>query len=78
LERLHEITAPTLIVTGDTDFFREASVEMKRRLPDARFVLINGSWHGTNIWQPEKFTSTVLQFLSDVEENKPVAAEMEI
>jgi pimeloyl-ACP methyl ester carboxylesterase len=73
LERLHEIAVPTLIVTGDTDFFREPSVEMKRRLPDARFVLINGAWHGTNIWQPEKFSSTVLQFLSDVEENKPVA-----
>ena len=75
LERLPEITAPLLIVTGDSDFFRDASIEMKRRMPDARFVQINASWHGTNIWQPEKFTSTVLEFLSDVEAGKPVAAE---
>ncbi len=78
LERLHEISAPTLIVTGDTDFFREASVEMKRRLPDARFALIKGAWHGTNIWQPEKFSSTVLNFIADVEANKPVASEEEL
>jgi pimeloyl-ACP methyl ester carboxylesterase len=78
LERLQEITAPTLIVTGDTDFFRDASIEMKRRIPAARFVQINQSWHGTNIWQPEKFTSTVLNFLTDVEANNPVAGEGEI
>ena len=78
LERLPEITAPALIVTGDSDFFRDASIEMKRRMPDARFVQINGSWHGTNIWQPEKFTSAVLAFLADVEANKPVAASEEL
>ena len=50
-------------MTGDSDFFRDASIEMKRRLPSARFVQINGSWHGTNMWQPEKFTSAVLEFL---------------
>jgi pimeloyl-ACP methyl ester carboxylesterase len=77
LERLHELKMPVLIVTGDTDFFREAGVEMKRRMPDARFALITGAWHGTNIWQPEKFTKTVLKFLSDVEAGKPVAAELE-
>jgi pimeloyl-ACP methyl ester carboxylesterase len=76
LERIHEITAPTLIVTGDTDFFRDASVEMKRRLTGARFVLITGAWHGTNIWQPEKFTTTVLDFLADAEAGNPVAAEI--
>jgi len=75
LERLPEITAPALIITGDSDFFREASEEMKRRMPHARFVMINRSWHGTNMWQPEKFTSSVLDFLSDIEANKPVAGE---
>jgi 3-oxoadipate enol-lactonase len=76
LERLHEITAPTLIITGDTDFFRDASIEMKRRMPAARFVQISKAWHGTNIWQPEKFTSTVLDFLRDVEAGTPVAEEV--
>jgi len=77
LERLQEITAPTLIITGDSDFFRAASEEMKRRMPGARFVLINGSWHGTCLWQPEKFTNAVLEFLSDVEAGRPVAGEEE-
>jgi len=77
LERLPEITAPTLILTGDSDFFRDASRQMQRRMPGARFVLINGSWHGTNLWQPEKFTSAVLDFLADVDAGKPVAGSEE-
>jgi pimeloyl-ACP methyl ester carboxylesterase len=78
LEQLPDINVPTLIVTGDSDFFRDASIEMKRRLPGARFVQINGSWHGTNMWQPEKFTSTVLDFLADVDSAKPVAGSEEL
>ena len=77
LDRLPEISAPTLIVTGDNDFFRGASEEMKKRLPDSRFVLIKGSFHGTCLWQPEKFTSAVLDFLADVDAGQPVAGEEE-
>ena len=77
LDRLPEISAPVLIVTGDNDFFRGASAEMKKRLPDSRFVLIKGSFHGTCLWQPEKFTSAVLEFLADVDAGRPVASEEE-
>ena len=73
LERLPEIQAPTLILTGDADFFRGASEEMKRRLPDSRFVMIAGSAHGTCLWQPEKFTAALLDFLSEVESGRSVA-----
>lgn len=75
LERVHEITVPTLIVTGETDFFRDASIEMKRRMPAARFVEIKKAWHGTNIWQPEQFNATVLEFLRDVEAGRAVIEE---
>jgi len=77
LDRLGEIAAPTLIVTGDGDFFRGASEEMAERIAGARFVLINGSFHGTCLWQPEKFTSAVLDFLADVEAERPVAGREE-
>jgi 3-oxoadipate enol-lactonase len=72
LERLGEISAPTLILTGDNDFFRAASEEMRKRMPRSRFVLIDGSPHGSNLWQPEKFTNAVLDFLADVDAGKPV------
>ena len=73
LDRLGEIEAPTLILTGETDFFRGASERMKERMPAARFVLIQGSMHGTCLWQPEKFTGAVLDFLADVDAGRPVA-----
>jgi pimeloyl-ACP methyl ester carboxylesterase len=73
LERLGEITAPTLVLTGDSDFFRGASEEMSQRMPSCRFVTISNSWHGTCLWQPETFTSAVLDFLADVEAGRPVA-----
>jgi pimeloyl-ACP methyl ester carboxylesterase len=73
LERLGEITAPTLVLTGDSDFFRGASEEMRERIAGCRFVLINNSWHGTCLWQPEAFTSAVLDFLADVDAGRPVA-----
>ena len=73
LDRLHEISAPTLIITGKGDFFRGASEEMAKRLPGARFVVIDGASHGTCLWQPETFTATVLDFLADVEAARPVA-----
>jgi len=77
LERLGEITAPTLILVGDQDFLRGPSEQMQRRMPGARFVLIKGSGHGTCLWQPEKFTAAVLDFLSDVEAGRPVAGREE-
>ena len=77
LERLPEIAAPTLIITGDSDFLRGPSEEMAKRIAGARFVLINGSFHGTCLWQPDKFTSAVLDFLADVEAGRPVAGREE-
>lgn len=77
LDRLGEITAPTLILVGDGDFFRGAGEEMKSRLPEARFVLITDSLHGTCLWQPEKFTAAVLDFLAAVDEGRPVEGSEE-
>ncbi|MCH8849904.1 MAG: alpha/beta fold hydrolase, partial [Chloroflexi bacterium] len=77
LDRLGEIEAPTLIITGEQDFFRDDSERMKERLPEARFVVIKGAAHGTCVWRPEAFTATVLDFLADVEAGRNVAGREE-
>jgi pimeloyl-ACP methyl ester carboxylesterase len=77
LERLPEITAPVLIITGESDFFRPDSERMKEQLPNARFVLIKDAAHGTCLWQPKKFAEAVADFLDDVEAGRPVAGREE-
>ncbi len=77
LERLSEITAPTLMLVGDLDVLRGPSEQMKERLPESRFTLIKGSSHGTCLWKPEAFTSAVLDFLGDVDAGRPVAGREE-
>lgn len=77
LERLSEITAPTLILVGDKDFMRGPSEHMAKRLAAARFVIIRNSIHGTCFWQPEKFTNAVLDFLADVDAGRPVTGREE-
>jgi pimeloyl-ACP methyl ester carboxylesterase len=77
VDRLPEISAPTLVLVGDMDFLLEPSREMHKRLRDARFTLIRGSGHGTAMWQPEKFTTAVLDFLADLDAGRAVAGSEE-
>ncbi|MEX1255341.1 MAG: alpha/beta fold hydrolase [Dehalococcoidia bacterium] len=77
LDRMPEIAAPTLVLVGEMDFLLDASKRMHEKLSGARFCLIKSSGHGTAMWQPEKFTSAVLDFLTDVEAGRPVAGSEE-
>ena len=77
LDRLPELSMPVLVLVGDQDLLRGPSEEMKAKLPDARFVLIKDSTHGTCLWQPEKFTSATLDFLADVDAGRPIAGREE-
>jgi pimeloyl-ACP methyl ester carboxylesterase len=77
IDRLPEITVPTMILTGDGDFMREPSLRMREKLPQSRFVMIKGAAHGTCFWQPEHFTQAMLDFLGDVKNGRPVAGERE-
>ena len=76
IDRLHTITVPTLVLVGENDQLLQPSRVIHAKIPGSRFVLIRGSSHGSNMWQPERFTSAVLDFLSDVEAGKPVAGEV--
>jgi len=65
-DRLHRITAPTLVLTGDADrLIPPANSDiLARHIPGATLVKIPGGSHGFNIEQPELFNRTVLEFLA--------------
>jgi len=64
--RLAEIRCPTLIVAGgqDTTVPRAASDLLRRRIPDARLVVVPGSGHATPYDRPDLFNQLVLEFVA--------------
>lgn len=65
VERLHEITAPTLVVVGDEDappVFDAVEVLMEK-VQHARKALIHDAAHLPNLEHPAQFNSAVLGFL---------------
>lgn len=64
-ERLHEITAPTLVVVGDEDappIFDTVEMLMEK-VPHARKAVIHDAAHLPNLEHPEEFNRLVLEFL---------------
>ncbi|HYM14489.1 MAG TPA: alpha/beta fold hydrolase, partial [Dehalococcoidia bacterium] len=51
LGRLGSITAPTLVLAGESDSLLPASRAIHREIAGSRFVLLKGAGHGTNIWR---------------------------
>lgn len=65
IERLGEISAPTLVIVGDQDLphaFANADV-IASRVPDARKVIIKDAAHLPNLERPEEFNRVLLDFL---------------
>jgi pimeloyl-ACP methyl ester carboxylesterase len=65
-ERLHEITAPTLVVVGDEDappIFDVVELLMEK-VPHARKAVIHDAAHLPNLEHPDEFNRIVLEFLS--------------
>ena len=73
-ERLARISCPTLVVTADRDYTpvaqKQAYVD---EMPNARLLVIEDSRHATPLDQPEKFNSSLLAFLAEVEQAAPTA-----
>jgi pimeloyl-ACP methyl ester carboxylesterase len=67
-DRLHQITVPTLVITGDADRLVPPgnSDILARHIPNARLVKIPGGSHGFNFETPELFNREVLTFLDGV------------
>ena len=64
-ERLHEITAPTLVVVGDEDAppVFDAVELLMEKIPRARKAVIHDAAHLPNLEHPEEFNRIVLEFL---------------
>ena len=75
LARLGEIRAPTLVLVGEWDGFLPCSLLARERIAGSRLALVERSPHGTPTWRPEAFRKAILDFLADVEEERPVAGE---
>jgi 3-oxoadipate enol-lactonase len=67
-DRLHRITAPTLVITGDADLLVSPanSDVLARNIPGAKLVKVPGGSHGFNFETPEVFNREVLDFLAGV------------
>ncbi|GAA3243590.1 alpha/beta fold hydrolase [Dactylosporangium siamense] len=67
LHRLGEVTAPTLLVIGDTDSSDIVDVTQRavRDVPGARRVEIPGAGHMINLEQPDAFNTVLLPFLQE-------------
>ena len=67
-DRLHEITAPTLVITGDADLLVSPanSDVLARSIPGAKLVKIPGGSHGFNFETPDVFNREVMDFLARV------------
>jgi 3-oxoadipate enol-lactonase len=64
-ERLHEITAPTLVVVGDEDappIFDAVELVMEK-VPHARKAVIHDAAHLPNLEHPREFNRVVMEFL---------------
>lgn len=66
MDRLHEISAPTLVIAGRDDFIYppESQREMTARLPNARLLIIDGAGHNPFSEQPDQVMAAVRAFLA--------------
>jgi pimeloyl-ACP methyl ester carboxylesterase len=78
LDRLQTITAPTLVLVGENDNLLGPSHAMQKQVAGSRFVRLQNSGHGTNMWRPQAFLDATLDFLADVDAGRPVAAEITV
>ena len=69
VNRLAEITVPTLIVVGDLDQPETIAAAnlLEERLPNAHKVVMPGTAHLPNMERPEEFNEIVLGFLDELD-----------
>ena len=64
-ERVGEVTAPTLVVTGELDQPDILAIadRLSQQIPDVRLAMIPGAAHAPSLERPEEFDRLVLEFL---------------
>jgi pimeloyl-ACP methyl ester carboxylesterase len=77
-DRTSQIMAPTLVVTGSEDRVvpSENSKRLSEKIPNSRFVEIQGTGHLAFIEQAEEFNKMVLGFLKEVTKDKEAVITM--
>jgi L-proline amide hydrolase len=67
-DRLHEITAPTLLISGRHDEATPLIVgEIHARIPGAQWELFEESSHLPHVEEPEAFLARVEEFLLTID-----------
>ncbi len=68
VERLEEITAPTLVISGDRDLpdMDRIAELIVGRVPGARRAVMQGADHAVNMRRPADFTARLLGFLDQI------------
>jgi pimeloyl-ACP methyl ester carboxylesterase len=68
IERLHAITAPTLVAVGeqDTPDYLDIATRLAGGIAGAREVTLSGVGHVANLEDPENFNAAVLEFLDSL------------
>lgn len=63
--RLHRISAPTLVIWGERDNFvpRSHGETYAERIPDAKLIVIPGTGHSAHVEKPEETAKLVSEFL---------------
>ncbi|MDM8349390.1 alpha/beta hydrolase [Pseudomonas sp. sp1636] len=71
-ERLARISCPTLVISADRDYTPIAQkAAYVKEMPNARLLVIENSRHATPLDQPQRFNSSLLAFLEEVEQTAP-------
>ncbi len=66
MEHLEQIAVPTLLIWGADDQRYQGGIEyMSSKIPNARRAVIEHAGHAANLFQPDVFNKTVLDFLRD-------------
>ncbi|AWW31127.1 hypothetical protein DN752_13875 [Echinicola strongylocentroti] len=61
---LSKINCPTLIMAGEHDYVKEAHTKLiAKNIPDATFIIFDGTGHNALTEIPQRFSETVLNFL---------------
>jgi 3-oxoadipate enol-lactonase len=64
VDRLNELTLPTLVMLGERDEFQRSEAELlSRSIAGARLVVIPGGGHLLNLTSPEQFQAEVSRFV---------------
>ena len=76
LDRVKELTMPTLVVIGEEDGLLPAAEWLRDELPNRRYALLTKVGHATARYKPEAWRAAVEGFLGDLEAGRDIGGEV--